>query len=156
MKLDMLFEGEAWYTTEGAWIYPPSEAAGYAEGAGAIAGPAITGELRWSNRARRRSDGIWFVDIRGYITTSDRARILLRMSGRSLPEHEPQQTRDVVLWASLECEDERYAWLGDVAAVVEGRFDPRRGSLRLRVFGCTNELPAEEDQVVHSMGRSGL
>ncbi|MBI4728402.1 MAG: hypothetical protein HY775_02735 [Acidobacteria bacterium] len=141
MRLEHLFDGEAWYAEEGAWVYRQPEAAGYAGGEGKLWGERLEGLLRWSNSPHRRADGVWVADMRGFIETGDGARILVEMGGRSLPEEAPGLRRDLVCWLSAQTDDDRYRWLNDLVGVVEARVDPRTTWMTLRAWACMNELP---------------
>lgn len=142
MELEHLFDGETWYDDDGLWVYGEMEAVGYASGAGTLSGPALTGAFRFSNLPRRREDGTWLPDIRGYVTTDDGAGVLLEARGISVPETGPGQARDVVCALTFRTSDARYAWLDRVSAIMEARHDPQTSRMRLRAFACVNELPA--------------
>jgi hypothetical protein len=72
--------------TEGAWIRPfgTVEGAGFGSGEGEVSGPVLRGTLRWANAPRRREDGVWTPNLRGVITTEDRAEILTSLRGQSV------------------------------------------------------------------------
>ncbi|MBI4728398.1 MAG: hypothetical protein HY775_02715 [Acidobacteria bacterium] len=75
--------------------------------------------LRWSNRPHRRADCVWVADMRGFIETSDGARILVEMGGRSLPEEAP----------------------GGCATSCAGSRRRPTTSMTLRAWACVSELP---------------
>ncbi len=142
MKLEHLFDGETWYVGEGAWLYGEHEAAGFGEGEGTICGPRIAGRLRWANRPRRRPDGVWLPDVTGYIQTDDGVQVLVEFRGRSMPEQQPGDGRDVVCSIAFSAADERYRWLDTVVGIMEARYDAGSSRTTLRVHECVNELPA--------------
>lgn len=144
MRLDHLFDGETWYDDDGVWVYGETEAAGYAAGSGVLTGPALSGQMRFSNLPRRREDGTWLPDIRGFVTTDDGVGVILEAQGISVPEAAPGLDRDVVCSLIFRCSDERYSWLNQVSGVMEARHDPHTARMRIRAYACVNELPASE------------
>lgn len=87
MRLEPLCRLSMRYT-EGAWIRPfgTVEGAGFGSGEGEVSGPVLRGTLRWANAPRRREDGVWTPNLRGVITTEDRAEILTSLRGQSVQE----------------------------------------------------------------------
>lgn len=99
-------------------------------GGGTVSGPRLDGELRWSFyeeqgelvcRARRT----------GVIRTKDGARIELEELGYFAREDESSPRWRFAGGVRFETEDERYGWLTERPAVLEGSFDMSTGHARL-------------------------
>jgi hypothetical protein len=111
------------------------EGRGYGEGDGTVAGPRLTGHVRWVNHPHRRSDGTMLPDTHGVIVTDDGATLLFDLQGRTAFVGDQGQQ---LLYLLVETEAERYRWLNNALCVVEGVIENQQ--IRARVFACINEL----------------
>jgi hypothetical protein len=129
--------------TEGAWIRPfgAVEGAGFGSGDGEVSGPVLRGTLRWANSPRRREDGVWTPNLRGVITTEDRAEILTSLHGQSVQEATTGGgLRAILTRVELLSDDERYRWLNTTFIVGEGEIDEEREAWWVQVYACINEV----------------
>jgi hypothetical protein len=53
------------------------EALGFGRGAGTVTGDVLGGQLVWANYPRRREDGVWTPNLRGFIRTVGGNELLL-------------------------------------------------------------------------------
>jgi len=95
---------------------------GWGRGGGTVSGEQVRGEYTWSNHPRRRGDGMMLPAVRGVVTTSDGAELMLEMSGRT--SFGPDGVGHQLMFALFESEHPTYAWLNDVVCLAEGRIDP--------------------------------
>ena len=114
------------------------EGAGFGDGDGEATGE-IEGTLVWANAPRRRDDGVWTPNLRGFLTTPGGDEILISIHGQSIREETPGQRRAVTARVELTTEAEAYRWLNTLFCVGEGEIDEQRGHWWLEVFGCINE-----------------
>ena len=131
MRLEPLCRLSMRYT-EGAWIRPfgTVEGAGFGSGEGEVSGPELRGTLRWANAPRRREDGVWTPNLRGVITTEDRAEILTSLRGQSVQEATTGGgLRSILARVELLGDDERYRWLNTTFIVGEGEIDEETGGV---------------------------
>ncbi|HWG84914.1 MAG TPA: hypothetical protein VNT60_05480 [Deinococcales bacterium] len=118
--------------------YGGEEGRGYEEGTGTLKGERLSGEGRWVNHPRRRSDGVMQPDSYGLFRTADGADVFLSLSGRTLF---PANGRGRQLLVALfESEHEAYRWLNDTMCVVEGNIDPARLRMTAKVYECVHDL----------------
>ena len=151
MQLDHLFDATTWPTTPGAWAHGYREARSFAEGAGAVDGDRIRGSLRWSSRSNRREDGVWLVDIDGFIDTDDGAQVLVSLTGRTR-EDPSTRGQEGLFTGTFATSAERYRWLNDATSLLESRFSPESGLTHLRAHLCGNDFAVYSSQ---SAARSG-
>jgi hypothetical protein len=120
---------------------PPSLTAGllHGVGTGRVEGPRITGDVRFSNRARHRADDVFEPDVTGAITTDDGAVIHFETRGVSSAPNDGG-TRILSLWTRCRTDDPRYRWLVDVMLYEEGTLGPD-GAIRTRVHACLPTFP---------------
>ena len=133
-RSEPLYEGAVKYVVP----YGTSEGSLYGEGDGIFRGQRLSGTARWSNHARRRSDGINLPDVHGIIRTDDGPYVLFTFQGRTLPVVEDKRRQ--LLSVLFEAEDERYAWLNSAVCVLEGLFAPDTNLMRGKVYTCVHEL----------------
>ncbi len=74
------------------------------------------------------------------IETDDGARVLFHITGYSRPIEGSPNLRAIVSPATFETDDDRYRWLNNVIAVGEGVIDFETLRLRLRYYGCVEEV----------------
>lgn len=114
---------------------------GYGGGVGTVEGDRLSGSIRWSNHPVRRGDGAMLPDARGVITTTDGARVLVDLTGRTVfVELDGESTGRQLLMTLLTAEDEMYAWLNNTVGVAEGAIDPERMRAHLVVHLCHSDL----------------
>jgi hypothetical protein len=151
MKLNPLFEGELRfdeatevgfpaYGEDGDWL-------AYVEGDGAVSGPRLSGDLRWTNHPRRRADGTWLPTFEGVIRTGDPAEILFSFSGYNQGVTDPfeYEHRSALAALTLASANPSYLWVNQLFGVLEADVrpsaDPERW--RVRAYECLNEIATE-------------
>jgi len=79
------------YTGGSSWHRPYArpdgtneEEFGYGTGEGTVTGDLINGTLTWVNVPRRREDGVWTPDLRGFIKADDGGELLVFIQGLSI------------------------------------------------------------------------
>lgn len=124
--------------------YGGEEGSGYGEGDGTVTGAKLAGQVRWANHPRRRSDGRMLPDAGGIVQTSDGAKVMFRMQGRTVfrTNEKGESKGGQLLWILFESDDERYLWLNDAVCVIEGVIDAQTLRIKFNVFACVNELIA--------------
>jgi len=154
MKLQPLFEGELSYdeSTEAgvAASGASGDIASYAQGEGRITGDRLRGNLRWTNRSRRRADGVGLPHFEGVISTDDGADILFSFRGYNYGVKEaakshplqPYEQRATLAALTLSAGDDRYRWVNRTFAVLEADVRPFANPehWRIRAFECINEI----------------
>jgi hypothetical protein len=100
-------------------------------GDGSLHGPRIRGKIRWSN-FEKQGERVCEMNLAGVIETEDGAHITFDSQGYALLADPPQW--DTAGAMRFETKDERYAWLNDVLASWQGKFDPATFSATLRAF----------------------
>lgn len=133
----MRYERSSWHRPYGQ--EPNSEALGFGQGGGKVTGE-IEGTLVWSNYPRRREDGVWTPNLRGFITTGDRAEILFSIEGQSVKEDAPVSRRALLTRIELTTEAEDYSWLNTSFVVGEGEIDEEVEEFWLTAYVCVNEV----------------
>lgn len=125
MRLEPLFDMDLKYVGETVEVQPFSgeEEEWFGELEGTARGPKLNGTVRWANHARRREDGVWCLDVNGFVTTEDGAKILMTMRGYNIPRKPPAETGAVVATCTFITADSRYRWLNLVIATLEGERD---------------------------------
>jgi hypothetical protein len=142
MRLEPLCRFSMRYA-EGAWIRPfgTVEGAGFGSGEGEVSGPVLRGTLRWANAPRRREEGVWTPNLRGVITTEDRAEILTSLRGQSVQEATTGGgLRAILTRVELLSDDERYRWLNTTFIVGEGEIDEDTEAWWVQAYACINEV----------------
>ena len=97
------------------------------------------GALKWANYPRRREDGVWTPNLRGFLTTRDGKDILISIHGQSVDEQAPGRRRAVTARIELTTEVESYRWLNTCFVVGEGEIDEEREEWWLTTYVCVNE-----------------
>jgi hypothetical protein len=82
-KISMRYVEASWHRPYGS-----EEALGFGHGDGTVSGE-LEGTVAWANYPRRREDGVWTPNLRGVITTSGGAEVLVSMHGQSVEELSP-------------------------------------------------------------------
>jgi Protein of unknown function (DUF3237) len=117
--------------------YGSEEGIGYGEGRGTATG-RIEGTVVWSNYPRRRTDGRMLPNVRGLITTHDRASILFELRGRTIFEGDQPGRQTLVGW--FESDHEGYRWLNDVVCIAEGQIGDK--GMEIHIYAGIHEMPA--------------
>lgn len=97
----------------------------------------ITGTMRGQNHPHRRSDGTFEVNFQGVITTGDGASILFDYGGYGRAY--PTERRQIISWGRHYSDNERYKWLNDSVAAIEGEVGPEE--LIVHVYEMVWEPP---------------
>ena len=145
--------------TQASWHRPfgGEEGAGFGAGDGELTG-MLEGSVSWSNFPRRREDGVWTPNVRGYIKTADGDEILLSIHGQSVLERVANH-RAILARIELTTEVERHRWLNTSFLVGEGEIDEDRGELWITTYVCVNEQalgpPAIGEEPPHLFRQSG-
>ena len=114
---------------------------GWGEGEGVARGPRLSGEVKWTSHAHRRSDGVMLPAGEGIVRTDDGATVLFEMRGRTVTlQKERGEKGGQLLHFSFETGDDRYAWMNRAMFVAEGVVDPGSLKLVLGIHECVNEM----------------
>lgn len=104
---------------------------------GSLSGDRLSGQLRLTNLAARRADGVNLPTLRGVLTTDDGGAVWVELDGiATLRLHD--RARVFVTSARFRTGDERYGWLNTVVGVLEGVLDSVTvgGIARGELFEC--------------------
>jgi len=128
----------------GVWVQPyaGNEWEGFGTGAGQVTGDRLRGSMRWANQPRRREDGVWCPDLRGYLTSPDGAQILVEVRGLSIREKTEKVRRAIVAAVWFHAQDPKYRWLNYRMGIGEGEIDEETEEWWIRVYECRNEVAA--------------
>ena len=136
MELEHLFDLDLRYQGEYTVVRPygGADGIGYATGTGRAIGERLQGAVRFSNNPRVRGDGILLAELAGDIETDDGARVVFTVRG--LGRRDDRVFR-LVGSATLESDDERYAWLNQTFCVVEATVRGRH--VELHAYRCSSD-----------------
>ena len=143
--------------TLGSWHRPygGEEGAGFGTGDGEMTG-ILEGSAVWSNRPRRREDGVWTPNLSGVVTTADGAQVLIGIHGQSVQEKGGNR-RAILARVELTTEAERWRWLNTCFLVGEGEIDEDHEAWWMTIYLCVNEEaqgpPAIGDEPPHEKFR---
>jgi hypothetical protein len=115
-----------------------AEALGFGHGDGDVKGE-IEGTVVWANSPRRRQDGVWTPNVRGFITTSDGDQLVLSIHGQSVLEDAPGHRRAILARVELTTEAAGYRWLNTCFVVAEGAIDEEIEEFWGECYVCVNE-----------------
>ena len=115
------------------------EALGFGRGAGTVTGEVLGGRLVWANYPRRREDGVWTPNLRGFIRTEGGSELLLSVHGQSIDEDSPRPLRAILARLEFTTEDPAFTWLNTCFVVGEGEIDGDTEQWWLDAFVCVNE-----------------
>jgi hypothetical protein len=136
MQLAELAKVELTYTTLEAVDY---ESGGQLYGTmdGSLTGERLSGRLKLTNLAARRSDNVNVPTLRGVLTTDDTARVWVEMDGIATLRQE-DGARVFVTACRFRTGHERYVWLNYVVGILEGVLDSVGvgGVARGQLFEC--------------------
>ncbi len=153
MRLEPLCRITMRYTGDSSWHRPYARANGaseqefgYGTGEGTVTGETLEGTLTWVNTPRRREDGVWQQDLRGFIKAADGGELLVFFNGLSIDGDWPEPRRSIVGHVNLVTEHEPLRWINTCILVGEGEVDARILQWWIDVYVCVNDtvkyLPA--------------
>jgi len=104
---------------------------------GRLDGDRLSGELRLTNLAGRRSDNVNLPTLRGILTTDDQAVVWVELDGVATLRAS-DSARVFVTTCRFRTGDDRYSWLNVVFGLLEGILDSVGvgGKARGRLFEC--------------------
>lgn len=137
-KITMHYSRASWHQPYGGRAEQGEGALGFGYGEGDVTGD-IEGTLIWANYPRRREDGVWTPNLRGFLTTRDGKDVLISIHGQSVDEQAPGRRRAVTARIELTTEVESYRWLNTCFVVGEGEIDEVREEWWLTTYVCVNE-----------------
>jgi hypothetical protein len=131
MRLDPLFSFTLAPAVPAATAAPygTAESSEFEYGSGQVTG-RLTGTLSYSQRLRRRSDGLAFVDVHGLIAAAE-GNVVVTGDGRE------DAGGDSVLLLRFEAQAPVLRWLNELICNGEGTFDPVNGWTTVEVFAVT-------------------
>lgn len=103
-------------TVYGEMIYAPFE--------GDLSGDILSGKMSGTNYALVRADGIHEVNLKGIITTDDKANLEVTILGNDDPNHPGLPYKDVYVKIVSDKNNEKYNWLNDAIIVGLGQALP--------------------------------
>jgi hypothetical protein len=144
MHLEHLCNLELTYRSEFTLLKPygGEQGSGYGEVEGSVSGPKLNGTFTGVNHPRRRNDGAMLPDAHGLIRTDDGSAVLFSLAGRTVFVDTPEGRQGRQLLRVLfEAEDERYLWLNNSFAMLEGKISlqPPFG-MEARIYTCVSDL----------------
>jgi hypothetical protein len=138
-QLTMRYTKASWHRPYGRTEGQGEEGLGFGLGDGEATGE-IDGPMVWANHPRRREDGVWTPNLRGFVTTRDGADILVAIHGQSVEEESPVGHRRAILArVELTTDAAAYQWLNTCFLVGEGEIEEEREVWWLRTYVCINE-----------------
>jgi hypothetical protein len=137
-RLAMRYERGSWHRPYTKAADQGDEGAGFGTGEGEVSGE-INGRMVWANYPRRRQDGVWTPNLRGYITTTEGEDILVSIHGQSVVEDAPGARRAILARIEMTTEHPALRWLNTCFIVGEGEIDEEREHWWLSTFVCINE-----------------
>jgi Protein of unknown function (DUF3237) len=104
---------------------------------GSLTGNRLSGKLRLTNLAARRSDNVNLPTLRGVLTTDDGAPVWVEIDGIATLRQE-DGARVFVTACRFRTGDERYGWLNHAVGILEGVLDSVGvgGVARGHLFEC--------------------
>jgi Protein of unknown function (DUF3237) len=146
-RVSMRYGQSSWHRPYRQHDVPGGEALGFGHGTGTVTGEVLRGQLVWANYPRRREDGVWTPNLRGYIRTDDGSEILLSMHGQSIDQDCGRPLRAILARLEFTTEDPAYAWLNTCFVVGEGEIDEQTEQWWLDAFVCVNEQAAHSPAI---------
>jgi hypothetical protein len=137
-KFTMRYSEASWHRPYVRAAGEAEEGLGFGQGEGEVSGE-IEGALVWANYPRRREDGVWTPNVRGFITTNEGKEILVAIHGQSVQENAPGYRRAILARVEPTTQEEPYRWLNTCFLVGEGEIDEERENLWLTTYVCVNE-----------------
>jgi hypothetical protein len=104
---------------------------------GSIVGERLQGDLRLTNLAARRPDNVNLPTLRGVLSTNDGANVWVELDGVAMLRAS-DNARVFVTGCRFRTGDERYSWLNQIFAILEGALDAVAvgGQAHGRLFEC--------------------
>ncbi len=137
-KITMHYAQASWHRPYSRGAGQDEEGLGFGHGEGQVSG-GIKGTLVWANYPRRRQDGVWTPNLRGFITTREGGEILVSIRGQSVQESDAGYRRAILARVELTTQAEQYRWLNTCFLVGEGEIDEEREDWWLTTYVCVNE-----------------
>lgn len=108
---------------------------------GSLTGERLSGTLKLTNLATRRTDNVNLPTLRGVLDTPDGARVWVELDGVATLRAE-DQARVFVTTFRFRTRDEQYAWLNTTFGVLEGMLDTVGvgGRAHGRLYACRPTL----------------
>ncbi len=108
---------------------------------GSLIGERLSGRLRLTNLAARRTDNVNLPTLRGVLDTADGARVWVELDGIAALRG-ADEARVFVTTFRFRTGDERYTWLNTIFGVLEGVLDSVGvgGRARGRLYECRPTL----------------
>lgn len=108
---------------------------------GSLTGERLSGSLRLTNLAARRSDNLNLPTLRGMLDTAEGAQVWVELDGIATLRVE-DQARVFVTTFRFRTGDERYTWLNTTFGLLEGVLDTVGigGRAHGRLYGCRPTL----------------
>jgi len=124
---------------QGSWHRPygGEEGAGFGTGDGEMSG-TLEGSAVWSNRPRRREDGVWTPNLHGVVKTVADEEVLVSIHGQSVLEVGSNR-RAILARVELTTEAETWQWLNTCFFVGEGEINEDHEEWWLTIYLCVNE-----------------
>jgi hypothetical protein len=134
----MHYSSASWQQPYGRRGEQGGEALGFGNGVGEVTGD-LEGTVVWANYPRRRDDGVWTPNLRGFLTTPEGKEILISIHGQSVLEAGAGRRRAVTARIELTTDVDSHRWLNTSFLVGEGEIDEEREHWWLTTFVCINE-----------------
>jgi hypothetical protein len=137
-KITMRYRRGSWHRPYSRDSDESAEGLGFGDGDGEFSGE-LDGKLAWSNYPRRRQDGVWTPNVRGFITTSQGEEVLVSIHGQSIDEVAAGRRRAILARVELTTREEKLRWLNTCFIVGEGEIDEASEEWWLKTYVCVNE-----------------
>ena len=129
----------SWHRPYGSDGERGREGLGFGAGTGTITGDVLRGTVVWANYPRRREDGVWTPNLRGFVRTDEGSELLFAIHGQSVEEQGPRLLRAILARLEFTTGDPAYSWLNTCFVVGEGEIDEDTQAWWLDAFVCVNE-----------------
>ncbi len=129
-----LFDGEVQFKPDVAAIDSTAGRVGeyLASGTGRVKGPRITGDIR-NDMFEGHEDNFCPANIKGVITTEDKAEIKFDLLGQNLAPEAPSPIWKLTGGVTFSTTDRRYEWVNKVIGTWEGLNEPNKMRMRFKV-----------------------
>lgn len=145
----MRYARASWHRPYGQADGKAHDGLGFGQGDGEVTGDTA-GAMVWANYPRRREDGVWTPNLRGFITTDDGKEILVSIHGQSVEERASGHRRAILARVELTTQEDSYRWLDTSFLVGEGEIDGEREVWWLRRRRTARTFPLAAPWIAHS------